>query len=135
MIKTRIAATAAFITFGLASFGGAIVAVAAPANADDDAVTTNSTTVYGTAMTGTAGQSVTDARQIPEELADATRGPDVNGVPAPGATATGVHLPFPNNPAPHSEHNGQGHKGSNEAPTPQRPHSNVPVPEPIHSKR
>jgi hypothetical protein len=133
MIKTRIAATAAFITFGLASLGGVVVAIAAPANADADTI--NSTTVDGTAMTGTAGQAVDDARQVSEQLADATRGPDVTGVPLPGATATGVHLPFPNNPAPHSEHDGQGHKGSNEQPTAQRPHANVSVPEAIHGKR
>lgn len=33
MIKTRIAGTAAVFTFGLASLGGAVVAIAAPANA------------------------------------------------------------------------------------------------------
>ena len=120
MIKNRIAATAAFFTFGLASLGGVVIAIAAPANADAD--TTNSTTVDGTAMTGTAGQAVDDARQIPEELENATRGPNVTGVSAPGAAATGVHLPFPYSPAPHSEHNGQGHKGSNEQPTSHRPH-------------
>lgn len=110
MINTRIATTAALFTFGLASLGGIVVAVAAPAHAD--AGTT--TTVDGTVMTGTAGQAVNDAREIPEELADATRGPDVASVPTPGSAATGVHIVFPNNPAPHSEHNGQGHKGSNE---------------------
>ncbi len=130
MIKNRIATTAAFLTFGLASLGGVVVAIAAPANADTD-----TTTVDGTSMSGTAGQAVDDARQIPDELADATRGPDVTSVPAPGSTATGVHLPFPNTPAPHSEHNGQGHKGSNEAPNPRRPHANVSVPEPIHGER
>ena len=128
MNKNRIAATAAFLTFGLASLGGIVVAIAAPANADAD-----TTTVDGTTMTGTAGQAVNDAREIPDELADATRGSDVTSVPTPGSAATGVHLPFPNNPAPHSEHNGQGHKGSNEQAQPHRPHSNVTVPEPIHS--
>jgi hypothetical protein len=33
MIKTRIASTAAIFTFGLAALGGAVVSVAAPANA------------------------------------------------------------------------------------------------------
>jgi hypothetical protein len=33
MIKTRIAGTAAVFTFGLAALGGAVVAIAAPANA------------------------------------------------------------------------------------------------------
>jgi hypothetical protein len=133
MIKTRIAATAAFITFGLASLGGVVVAIAAPAHADAD--TTSSTTVDGTSMSGTAGEAVDDARAIPNELADATRGPDVTNVPTPGATATGRHLPFPYSPAPHSEHNGQGHKGSNNQPVSHRPHSNVSVPEPVHGKR
>ena len=111
MIRTRIATTAALVTFGLASLGGIALAIAAPANADAD-----TTAVDGTAMTGTAGQAVNDAREVPEELADATRGADVTSVPTPGSAATGAHLPFPNNPAPHSEHNGQGHKGSNELP-------------------
>ena len=129
MIRTRIATTAALVTFGLASLGGIVVAIAAPANADTD-----TTTVDGTAMTGTAGQAVNDAREVPTELEDATRGADVTSVPTPGSTATGVHLPFPNTPAPHSEHNGQGHKGSNEQAQPHRPHSNITVPEPIHSR-
>ena len=116
MNKNRIAATAAFLTFGLASLGGIVVAIAAPANADAD-----TTTVDGTTMTGTAGQAVDDAREIPDELADATRGSDVTSVPTPGSAATGVHLPFPNNPAPHSEHDGQGHKGSNEQAQPTAP--------------
>jgi hypothetical protein len=34
MIKTRIAGTAALVTFGLAALGGAAVAIAAPANAE-----------------------------------------------------------------------------------------------------
>ena len=112
MIKTRIATTAALFTFGLASFGGIAIAIAAPANAD--AGTT--TTVDGTAMTGTAGQAVDDAREVPAELEDATRGSDVTSVPTPGSAGTGVHIVFPNNPAPHSDHEGQGHKGSNELP-------------------
>ena len=69
MIRTRIATTAALVTFGLASLGGIVVAIAAPANADTD-----TTTVDGTAMTGTAGQAVNDAREVPTELAEATRG-------------------------------------------------------------
>ena len=129
MIKTRIATTAALFTFGLASLGGIVVAIAAPANADAD-----TTTVDGTAMTGTAGEAVDDAREVPQELENATRGSGVTSVPAPGSAATGVHLPFPNNPAPHSDHDGQGHKGSNEQARPERPHSRVTVPEPIHSR-
>ena len=117
MIRTRIATTAALVTFGLASLGGIVVAIAAPANADTD-----TTTVDGTAMTGTAGQAVNDAREVPTELAEATRGADVASVPTPGSTATGVHIAFPNTPAPHSEHNGQGHKGSNELPHPHGSH-------------
>ena len=73
-------------------------------------------------MTGTAGQAVNDAREVPTELAEATRGADVASVPTPGSTATGVHIAFPNTPAPHSEHNGQGHKGSNELPHPHGSH-------------
>jgi hypothetical protein len=111
MIRTRLATTAALVTFGLASLGGIVVAIAAPANADTD-----TTTVDGTAMTGTAGQAVDDAREVPNELAEATRGADVTSVPTPGSAATGVHIAFPNDAAPHSEHNGQGHKGSNELP-------------------
>jgi hypothetical protein len=117
MIKTRIASTAALFTFGLASLGGIVVAIAAPANAD--AQTT--TTVDGTAMTGTAGQAVDDAREVPEELEGATRGPDVAPVPAPGGATTQMHVPFPHNSAPHSEHDGQGHKGGNELPHPHGP--------------
>jgi hypothetical protein len=110
MIRTRIATTAALFTFGLASLGGIVVAIAAPANADAE----TTTTVDGTAMTGTASQAVDDARKVPNELEDATRGSDVTSVPTPGSASTGVHLPFPHNPAPHSDHEGQGHKGSNE---------------------
>jgi hypothetical protein len=110
MITTRIATAAAILSFGLAGLGGAVVAIAAPAHADTATVTQ----IHGTAMTGTAGPAVQDASQIPDELADATRGPDVAAVPTPGSAATTVHTPFPHNPAPHSEHNGQGHKGSNE---------------------
>ena len=95
MIRTRIATTAALVTFGLASLGGIVVAIAAPANADTD-----TTTVDGTAMTGTAGQAVNDAREVPTELAEATRGADVTSVPTPGSTATGVHIAFPNTPGP-----------------------------------
>jgi hypothetical protein len=86
-------------------------------------------------MTGTAGPAVDDARAIPQQLEDAGRGADVTGVPTPGASATGRHLPFPYSPTPHSDHDGQGHKGANNQPNPQRPHSNVTVPEPIHGRR
>lgn len=108
MIKTRIATAAAIAAFGLAALGGSVTAIAAPAHADS-----GSATVDGTHMAGTAGPAVEDARQIPEELADATRGPDVNPIPAPGSAATQKHVLFPHNPAPHSEHDGQGHKGEN----------------------
>ena len=110
MITTRIATAAALLTFALAGLGGTVVAIAAPAHAD----TATTTQVDGTSMTGTAGPAVQDADTIPHELEDATRGPDVAAVPAPGSAATQQHMPFPHNPAPHSEHNGQGHKGSNE---------------------
>lgn len=115
MITTRIATAAALVTFGLASLGGAVIAIAAPANAD------TGIQVDGTTMTGTAGPAVQDARTIPVELEGATRGPDVNQVPAPGSAATRVHHVFPNNPAPHSDHDGQGHKGGNERPHPKMP--------------
>jgi hypothetical protein len=110
MITTRIATAAAILTFGLAGLGATIVAIAAPANAD----TATTTQVDGTHMTGTAGSAVEDAATIPHELEDATRGPNVTAVPAPGSAATQTHIPFPHSPAPHSDHEGQGHKGSNE---------------------
>ena len=103
MIKTRIAGTAAIVTFGLAALGGTVVAIAAPANAE-------------TSMTGTAGPAVADASRVPDELQGATRGPNVSPVPAPGSAAPQQHVPVPHSPAPHSEHNGQGYKGSNEQP-------------------
>lgn len=108
MTTSRLATTAALFAFGLASLGGVVVAIAAPAHAD------TSTTVDGTAMTGTSGQAVDDAREVTEELEGATRGSDVASVPTPGSAAISVHIPFPNDVAPHSDHNGQGHKGSNE---------------------
>ena len=110
MIKTRIAGTAALFAFGLASLGGAAVAIAAPAHAD----TATTSSVDGTSMTGTAATAVADARKVPAELEDATRGSDVTHVPAPGSAASEAHVPFPH--APHSPHEGQGHKGSNEGP-------------------
>ena len=128
MIKTRIATTAALITFALAALSGILIAIATPANADA------STTVDGTTMAGTAGQAVNDARAVAEELATATRGPDVARVRAPGGAATQLHVTFPYSAAPHSEHNGQGHKGSNEMPHAHRPHANVAVPEPIRGR-
>jgi hypothetical protein len=103
MIKTRIAGTAAIFTFGLAALGGTVVAIAAPANAET-----------GTSMTGTAGPAVANAREVSDELEGATRGPNVSPVPAPGSAATQQHELFPHSPAPHSDHDGQGHKGSNE---------------------
>jgi hypothetical protein len=110
MIKTRVASAAAIFSFGVAALGGAVVAVAAPASADTQPIVQ----VEGTSMTGTAGPAVNDARVVSEELATATRGPGVATVPAPGSAAVQDHTPFPHNAAPHSEHNGQGHKGSNE---------------------
>jgi predicted secreted Zn-dependent protease len=110
MITTRIATAVALLTFSLAGFGATVVAIAAPARAE----TTSVTQIHGTAMTGTAGPAIEDASQIPDELQDATRGPDVTAVPTPGSAATQQHLPFPHDAAPHSEHNGQGHKGTNE---------------------
>lgn len=111
MIKTRIAGAAAILAFGLAGLGGTVVAMAAPALAD-----TGTVRVDGTTMTGTAGPAVEDADRIPDALESATRGPNVSLVPAPGSAATMEHVPFPHNPAPHGEHEGQGHKGSNEQP-------------------
>ncbi|BDX34716.1 hypothetical protein TUM20985_52630 [Mycobacterium antarcticum] len=110
MIKTRIATTAALFSFGLASFGGVVVAIAAPAHADAE----TTITVDGTAMDSTAGQAVDDARSISGELEDATRGSNVSSVPTPGSAATGEHIAFPLTPA--SPHDGQGKKGSNEQP-------------------
>jgi hypothetical protein len=112
MIKTRIASAAAIFTFGLAGLAGTVVAIAAPAYAD----TQTTVAVDGTTMTGTAASAVEDAREVSEELAGATRGPDVSPVPAPGSAATRDHALFPGSPAPHSDHNGQGHKGGNDQP-------------------
>ena len=110
MITTRIATAAAILAFSLAGLGGTVMAIAAPAHADTATVTH----VDGTPMTGTAGPAVEDAGTITNELQDATRGPNVASVPAPGSAATQQHLPFPHNPAPHGDHEGQGHKGTNE---------------------
>ena len=106
MFTTRIATTAALFTFGLASFGGAVVAIAAPAHAD------TTVTVVGTAMSSSAGQAVDDAKVITDELEDVTRGSNVSSVPTPGSAATGAHAAFPLTPA--NPHEGQGKKGSNE---------------------
>ena len=84
MITTRIATAAALLTFGLAGLGG------------------------------TAGPAVGDASQITDELEAATRGPNVTPVPVPGSATTEQHVAFPLDPAPHSKHAGQGHKGTNE---------------------
>jgi hypothetical protein len=108
MIKIRIASAAAVFTFGVAALGGTVVAIAAPANAE----TGSTSSVDGTSMTGTAGPSLDDARKVSDELQDATRGPNVTSVPAPGTAATQEHVPFPH--TPHSPHEGQGHKGSND---------------------
>lgn len=120
MTKTRIASAAALFTFGFAALGGTVLAVAAPANAETAATSSTSSQTSGDKVTpnetlpGTAGQAVADASEVSDELANATRGPNVAAVPAPGSAATTEHVPFPHNAAPHSEHNGQGHKGSNE---------------------
>ena len=122
MIKNRIASAAALFTFGVAALGGAVVAIAAPAHADADTTATSSSQTSGDKaapeenMTGTAVSALADAEAVPDELADATRGPDVAGVPAPGSAATMEHKLFPREAAPHSEHDGQGHKGSNNEP-------------------
>lgn len=110
MITARIATAATILTFGLAGLGGTVVALAGPAHAD----ATTITHVDGTSMTGTAGPAIEDASTIADELQDATRGPNVASVPTPGSAATQQHVPFPLSPAPHSDHEGQGHKGSNE---------------------
>lgn len=119
MNKTRIASAAALFTFGFAALGGTVLAVAAPANADAGAGTTSSSQTSGDKVTpqetlaGTAGPAVADAEQVSDELQAATRGPNVAPVPAPGSASSQEHVPFPHTPAPHSEHNGQGHKGGN----------------------
>jgi hypothetical protein len=128
MITTRIASAAALVTFGFAALGGTAVAIAAPASAET-AATSSSSQNSGDKFSpnenlpGTAGPAAADARQIPHELADATRGPDVANVPTPGSAATAEHVLFPHQPAPHSEHNGQGHKGSNNGAKHSTPHS------------
>jgi hypothetical protein len=128
MINTRIAGTAAVFTFGLAALGGTVAAIAASANAETDTTSASD----GTSMTGTAGPAVGDARRVSDELEDATRGPSSVHVPAPGSAATGVHVPFPH--TPHSPHEGQGHKGSNETPQPHKPQSIVTVPSPVKTR-
>ena len=67
------------------------------------------------------GTAVDDAKAASDELESATRGPNVSPVAAPGSAATQTHVLFPNEPAPHSEHNGQGKKGTNEQPHPNMP--------------
>ena len=111
MITTRIATAAAILTFGLTGLGATVVAIAAPAHAD---TATTTIQVDGTPMTGTAGPAIGDADQITNALEAATRGPDVTPVPTPGGAAAEQHVLFPGEAAPHSDHNGQGHKGSNE---------------------
>ncbi|WP_019971671.1 hypothetical protein [Mycobacterium sp. 141] len=129
MIKTRIASTAAIFTFGLAALGGAVFA--APASAAPE----TTVTVDGTAMKGTAGPSVEDAGRVANELESATRGPNVTGVSAPGSAATKVHVLFPHDPAPHSDHNGQGHKGGNETrPEPGQPPSSIGHTDTVHGR-
>ena len=101
------------------------MAIAAPANAETPATSSSG----GTSMTGTAGPAVAQARQVSDELQDATRGPNVVHVPAPGSAATREHVPFPQ--TPHNPHEGQGHKGSNEKPQPHKPQSIEDVPSPV----
>lgn len=132
MIKTRIAGTTAVFTLGLTALGGAVAAVAAPASAAPEATVT----VDGTAMKGTAGPSVDDAGRVANELESATRGPNVTGVPGPGSAATKAHVLFPHEPAPHSDHNGQGHKGDNEMrPEPGQPQSFIGHTDTVHGRR
>ena len=111
MITTRIATAAAILTFGLAGLGGTIVAIAAPAHADTAIITQ----IDGTPMTGTAGPAVEDADTIPHELEDATRGPNVTTVPAPGTAATQTHIPFPHNSCPAQRPRGSGPQGQQRA--------------------
>lgn len=116
MVKTHIASAAALFTFGLAALGGTVVAVAVPANAATGTATSSSETsgdkfVPEATLPGTAGPADVEAREIPDELEDATRGPNATNVPAPGSAATQEHVPFPH--TPHSVHEGQGKKGGN----------------------
>ena len=86
MIRTRIAATAALITFGLAALG-AIFAAAAHADTEN-----------GTTMTGTAEQSVEHARTALDEQLDAARNGNSVNVPQPGSAQTQRHQAFPETP-------------------------------------
>ncbi len=115
MIKNRIAGAAALLTFGFAAFGGIAVAISAPAHADADTSSQTSGDMFapGENFSGTAGAAVADAKEVSDDLQAATRGPNVSPVPAPGSAATQAHDVFPRQAAPHSEHNGQGHKGGN----------------------
>lgn len=115
MIKTRIAGAAAIVTVGLAALGGTVVAIAAPANAATETITSPD----NTSMRGTAGPAVADARRLFDERIKVERDGTDTTVPAPGSAATEEHLPFPH--APHNPHEGQGHKGKNE-----RPHAIMP---------
>ncbi|KUH68837.1 hypothetical protein AU184_16335 [Mycolicibacterium novocastrense] len=100
MIKNRIAATAALVIFGLAALAG--VLAAASANADAGSSTS------GTEMTGTAQQSVANARQALDEQLDAARDGNGVGVPAPGIAQTEQHVTFPK--TPHGPYTGKpGH--------------------------
>ncbi|OBB70754.1 hypothetical protein [Mycobacterium sp. 852014-52144_SCH5372336] len=89
MIKNRIAATAALVVFGLAALAGIL---AATANADTASNTT------GPQMTGTAQQSVANARQALDEQLDAARDGNGVGVPQPGIAQSEQHIAFPKTP-------------------------------------
>ncbi len=134
MIKNRIAGAAALFTFGFAALGGTVIAIAAPANAHADTGATSTSQTSGNKvtptgdMTGTAASAVADAETVADELEDATRGPGVVDVPAPGTAATMEHVLFPHVAAPHSDHEGQGHKGSNNAPEARDPGRHMELP-------
>lgn len=93
MIKTRIASAAAVLTFGLAALGGTVVAIAAPANAE-----TGTTSSSGS--TSTSGTASTSDKSGHDRA------------PAENKFEPAKHESFPS--APHSPHEGHGHKGSNE---------------------
>jgi hypothetical protein len=86
MIKTRLAATAALLTFGLAAFAGIL---AATAHADTDG---------GTTMTPTAEQSIENARTAFDQQLDAARDGNTVNVPAPGSADNDRHQAFPETP-------------------------------------
>lgn len=86
MIKTRIAATAAMFSFGIAAFSGI---AAATANADAEG---------GTVMTPTAEQAVDNARTAYDQQLGAARNGNSVNVPAPGSAEAVRHQAFPETP-------------------------------------